>query len=92
VSRQDLEGFPEGGFQADNALGREEALRSITIWAAMGSFDENRLGSLEVGKKADFVILDRDLMVVPIREVPDAEVLKTFINGELVFDMEQFHQ
>jgi predicted amidohydrolase YtcJ len=87
VSRQDLSGFPEGGFQPENALSREEALRSITIWAAMGSFDEDRTGSLELGKKADFVILDRDIMEVPIRHVPDAIVLKTYIEGETVYEL-----
>jgi predicted amidohydrolase YtcJ len=86
VARQDLEGYPEGGFQPENALSREEALRSITIWPAMGSFDEDRIGSLEVGKKADFVILDRDIMEVPIEHVPEAIVLKTFVNGEMVFE------
>lgn len=85
VSRQDLDGYPEGGFQSEDALNREQALRSITIWAAMGSFDEARTGSLEVGKRADFVILDRDIMEVPIRHVPDAVVLKTFVDGELVY-------
>jgi len=85
VSRKDAEGYPEGGFQAENALSREEALRSITIWPAKGSFDEDRMGSLEAGKRADFVILDRDIMEVPIGHVPDAILLKTFLNGELVF-------
>ena len=86
VARQDLDGYPEGGFQPEEALSREDALRSITLWPAMGSFDEDRIGSLEVGKKADFVILDRDIMEVPIRHVPDAIVLKTFLNGELVYE------
>jgi predicted amidohydrolase YtcJ len=86
VSRQDLEGYPEGGFQPENALNRADALRSITIWPAMGSFLEDKIGSLEIGKKADFVILDRDILEVPIEKVPDALVLKTFLNGELVFE------
>jgi predicted amidohydrolase YtcJ len=87
VSRQDLSGYPEGGFQPDNGLTREQALRSITIWAAMGSFDEDHFGSLEPGKKADFVILDRDILEVPIRHVPDAKVLSTFIDGEIVYNV-----
>ena len=85
VSRQDLQGYPPGGFQPEQAFTRKEALRSITIWPAKGSFEEARLGSLETGKKADFVILDRDLMKVPIRQVPDANVLYTFIDGEMVY-------
>jgi len=85
VSRMDLEGYPEGGFQAEEALSREEALRSITIWAAMGAFEENEKGSLEKGKAADIVILDKDLMSVPENEIPDITVMYTFVNGELVF-------
>lgn len=86
VARQDQDGYPEGGFQPENALSREDALRSITLWPAMGAFDESRLGSLELGKKADFVILDRDLMEVPIEHVPGANVMSTYLNGELVFE------
>jgi predicted amidohydrolase YtcJ len=86
VSRQDLEGYPEGGFQPENALSREDALKSITIWPATGYFNEDRLGSLEVGKMADFVILDRDIMEVPVNDIPGAIVQQTFLNGELVFE------
>ena len=86
VSRQDLKGYPEGGFQIQDAFSRAEALRSITIWPAKGSFDEDRLGSLEKGKKADFVILDKDIMKIPIREVPDVKVLKTYIGGDMVYE------
>jgi len=55
VARKDAKGWPEGGFQMENALSREEALRSITIWPAKGSFDESMKGSIEPGKIADFV-------------------------------------
>ena len=85
VSRQDLNGFPVGGFQIENALSRDEALRSITIWAAKADFLEKNKGSLEVGKDADFVILDQDIMQVPIRKVPDVKVLMTLILGKVVF-------
>ena len=89
VSRQDLAGYPEGGFQAEDALSREEALRSITIWAAKGSFEENEKGSLEKGKAADIVILDKDMMTIPAEEIPDIHVLYTFVNGELVYHPEK---
>jgi hypothetical protein len=89
VSRQDRSGYPEGGFQPENALSREESLRSMTIWAARGSFEETMKGSLEAGKFADFVILDQDIMTTGIDEIPRVNVLKTYIGGELVFAPEE---
>jgi predicted amidohydrolase YtcJ len=86
VARMDKKGYPEGGFQMENALSREEALRSMTIWAAKGSFEEDVKGSIEAGKFADFVILDRDIMSVNVAEIPGTIVLKTYLNGELVFE------
>ncbi len=85
VSRKDLKGFPADGFQVENALTREEALRSITIWAARANFQEQKLGSLEPGKSADFIILDQDIMQIPITNIPTVKVLRTFIAGERVF-------
>ena len=58
----------------ENALTREQALRSITIWVAKGCFLEDRKGSIEVGKDADFVILDKDLMTVEEQDIPEAKV------------------
>ena len=74
VARKHLDGTPIEGFQMENALSREQALRSITIWVAKGCFLENHKGSIEVGKDADFVILDRDLMTVAENEIPEAKV------------------
>jgi len=85
VARKDIKGNPEGGFQADNALSREEALRSITIWAAMADLWDNEIGSLEPGKNADFVILDQDIMQVDIITVPKTLVLETFVGGHSVY-------
>jgi predicted amidohydrolase YtcJ len=85
VVRKDLEGYPDSGFQSDDALSREEALRSITIWAARGAFEEDDKGSIEPGKAADFVILEKDLMTAGDDELPYINVLSTYINGELVF-------
>jgi hypothetical protein len=86
VVRKDAKGWPASGFQMENALTREEALRGMTIWAAKANFEENEKGSLEKGKFADFVILDNDLM----KEVPEkllqVKVLKTFVGGERVYD------
>ncbi|MCX6251745.1 MAG: amidohydrolase family protein [Bacteroidetes bacterium] len=85
VARKDLTGYPPDGFQTENALTREDALRSITIWAAKGCFEEKEKGSIEPGKYADFVILDQDIMTIPIDEVPKVKVLSTYLNGEKVF-------
>ena len=74
VARKHLDGTPAEGFQMENALTREQALRSITIWVAKGCFLEGRKGSIEVGKDADFVILDRDLMTVEEQDIPEAKV------------------
>ena len=81
VSRQDLEEYPEGGFQMNEALSREEALKGMTIWAAYSNFEEDEKGSIEIGKFADFVILDEDIMSVPIKEIPNIKVEKTYIDG-----------
>ena len=69
----------------DNKLTREEALRSMTIWAAKGYFAESRKGSIEVGKEADFVILSDDIMTIDDEKIPEVKVVNTFINGEMVY-------
>ena len=74
VARKHLDGTPAEGFQMENALTREQALRSITIWVTKGCFLEGRKGSIEEGKDADFVILDRDLMTVAESEIPMVKV------------------
>ena len=66
-------------------LSREDALRSMTIWAAKGYFAESRTGSIEVGKEADFVILSDDIMTIEDEKIPEVKVVNTFINGEMVF-------
>jgi predicted amidohydrolase YtcJ len=85
VARKDLNAYPENGFQSGDALNREEALRSITIWAAKGSFEEDEKGSLEAGKVADIVILDKDLMNIDEKEIPGVKVVFTFVGGEKVY-------
>ncbi|MCG9971074.1 amidohydrolase [Christiangramia crocea] len=85
VDRQDTENYPEGGFMKGQALSREETLKGMTIWAAYSNFEENEKGSIEAGKFADFVILDRDIMEVEIDSVPATKVLRTFVNGEQVY-------
>jgi len=85
VARKDAKGWPEGGFQTENALSREDALRSITIWPARGSFDEETKGSIEVGKLADLVMLDTDLVLAKEDDLPNAKVMATFVEGEKVY-------
>ena len=82
VARQDLEEYPEGGFQMENALNREEALRGMTIWAAYSNFEEDEKGSIEVGKFADFIILDKDIMSVEAKDIPNTNVVVTYVGGE----------
>ncbi len=77
VARKHLDGTPSEGFQMENALTREQALSSITIWVAKGCFLEDRKGSIEVGKDADFVMLDRDIMTVEEAEIPNVKALIT---------------
>lgn len=85
VARQDAQEFPAGGFQPQNALSREEALRGMTGWAAYASFEENIKGSIEVGKFADFVILEKDLMQVPISQTRTIPVASTYVAGKKVY-------
>ena len=86
VSRQDESGYPEDGFQKKNALNRKEALKGMTIWAAYANFEEKVKGSLEVGKYADFVVFDQDLMETPMKEIPDLQVDATYLSGKRVFE------
>lgn len=85
VTRMDLQGNPPGGWQPENALSRQEALLAMTLWAAKACFEENEKGSLTVGKAADFVILDQDIMKVPAEKIPMTKVTETWIRGERVF-------
>jgi predicted amidohydrolase YtcJ len=86
VERKNFDNIPEEGFQMENALSREEALKAMTIWAAKAQFEEDEKGSLEVGKTADFVVMEKDLMKIPAKEILSLRILKTYINGEKVFD------
>jgi len=68
----------------ENAISRLEALRSITIWAAKADFLELSKGSLEVGKDADFVVFNENLMTIPDKNLPLIKVEQTYIMGECV--------
>lgn len=87
VFRMDHKGWPEGGWRVAEGLSRGQALRSMTIWAAKASFEENVKGSLEPGKFADFIILDTDLMNATPAEVLNTKILSTWSGGEKVFEL-----
>lgn len=86
VTRQDRQGMPAGGWHAEEGMTREEALHSFTLAAAYAAHQEDRLGSLEVGKWADFIVIDRDYFAVPAAEIDDIMVLQTWVGGEKVFE------
>lgn len=88
VVRKDANGYPEGGYQPENALTREEALRGMTIGAAIANFEEFDKGTLEPGKLADFVIVDRDLLTCPEKDLLGTQVIATYINGECVYSQD----
>ena len=83
--RKDLEGWPEGGFQTENALTREQALKAMTIWAAKSAFEENEKGSLEPGKFADLIVTGSDLLSMEEDKIPHVRILQTWLGGELVY-------
>lgn len=85
VARTDKNNQPVGGFQIENSLSREEALKGMTIWAAYACFQEDSRGSIEKNKLADFVILDKDVMQAPLNEIRNIKVNCTYINGKAVF-------
>jgi predicted amidohydrolase YtcJ len=85
VVRKDGKDFPAGGFQMENALSRQETIRGMTIWAAKAAFEEKEKGSLEIGKAADFIILDNDLMKCAESTILKTKVIRNYVSGELVF-------
>lgn len=84
VARKDSKNYPKGGFQIENALTREETLKGMTIWAAYSNFEEKEKGSLEVGKWADFVIFDQDLMKVNEDQIVKILPKATYLKGAKV--------
>jgi len=89
VTRQDHDGMPEGGWYSEHRMSRVETLRSFTLDAAYAAHQENQLGTLEPGKWADFIVIDRDFFTVDASEIWQTEVLQTWVAGEKVFDINQ---
>ena len=89
VTRQGRDGEPEGGWYADQALTRAEALHSFTLAGAYAARQEDRLGSLEPGKWADFIIIDRDYFSIPAAEIDDIIVLETWVGGQRAYKRQE---
>ncbi len=87
VTRMTLKGEPEGGYEPEEKMTREQALRSYTLDAAYGAFEEDIKGSIEPGKLADFTVFSQDLMKAPDSELLKTEVRMTILGGKKVFEM-----
>jgi predicted amidohydrolase YtcJ len=86
VTRQDGRGQPPGGFDPDQRLTREEALRTMTLDAAYGSFAEDEKGSIEPGKVADLVVLSQDILAIPDDALLKTRVLATIVDGKILYE------
>jgi predicted amidohydrolase YtcJ len=85
VTRKTLKGEPEGGYEPGEKMTRIQALRSYTIDAAFGAFEEEIKGSLEPGKLADLTIFSKDLMTIPEDSILQTKVAMTIVGGKVVF-------
>ncbi len=86
VTRQTLKGEPEGGFEPEEKMTRQQALKSYTLDAAYGAFEEDIKGSIVPGKLADFTIFTKDLMTVPDKELLTSEVAMTIFGGKVLYE------
>ena len=85
VTRKTLKGYPTDGYEPLQKMTREEALKSYTLSAAYGSFEENFKGSVEVGKVADFTVLSHDIMTVPDNVILETKIIYTIVNGKIEY-------
>ncbi|NBW07313.1 MAG: amidohydrolase [Caulobacteraceae bacterium] len=86
VARRDLEGFQGPDWHPEEAVSRETALKMFTLWPAYASFREKELGTIEVGKRADFTAFDIDLMTVPAAQIPHGHAVLTVVDGKVVYE------
>jgi len=85
VTRKTLKGDPPGGYEPDQKLTRDQALRSYTINAAYGAFEENIKGTIEPGKLADFTVFSKDIMTIAEEEILKTEVSLVIVDGKVAF-------
>lgn len=85
VTRQDENGFPKDGWLPEQKMTIVEAIKGYTIWAAYAAFQEDILGSIEVGKYADFTILDKDILTIEPMEILNTNVLYTIVGGDVKY-------
>ena len=85
VARKGLNGYSDENWKPEQAVTRAEALKMFTIWPAYASFQENDLGTIEPGKRADFTVFSRDIMTIPEEEILTVEPVMTVVAGEIVF-------
>ncbi len=90
VSRQDLDGNPEGGWYPDEKMTRFEAFKAFTVNAAYAAFQEDVIGTLEPGKWADFIIVDTDIFEDPIEKIWQTKVLQTWLAGEKIYQNDEY--
>jgi predicted amidohydrolase YtcJ len=88
VARQDQEGWPDGGWRPEERMTREEALACFTVDAARAVGMEDEVGTLSMGKRADFIIVDRDPLTAPVEDLWKTRVLRTVIDGQTVYEAE----
>ncbi len=88
VHRKDLKGYSNQNWYNGEKVTRQEALKMFTIWPAFAAFEDDRLGSIEVGKAADFTVFDKDIMTVPAPEILSAKTKMTIVNGAVVYSAE----
>ncbi|GAA5130544.1 amidohydrolase [Thalassotalea piscium] len=85
VTRQDKVNLPEGGWFPEEKMTRLESLKSFTIDAAYSGHQEKIIGSLEAGKKADFILIENDYFTMPEQDIWKIEVSDTWVNGRHVY-------
>ncbi|MBT5185365.1 MAG: amidohydrolase [Kordiimonadaceae bacterium] len=83
VARKDLNGFSGEGWHPELAVTREESLKMLTIWGAMAAFQEDVLGSIEVGKLADVSVFDKDWMTIPLDQIMSSQNVLTIVHGDI---------
>lgn len=86
AARMDLSGYSAENWGANEAVSRMDALKMFTLWPAYASFQEDNLGTIEVGKQADFTVLDADIMTIPLRDIPKVKAVKTIVAGKFVYE------